>query len=497
MSEDESVEDEFPVSDVVPRRTPWNGWAWSPMWIVTLLCLLIAAGLTWASLDSPGVWVEIAFDTGHGLKVGDAVMYRGIEVGRVASVTLRRDLRGIDVEVLLNAEADGVAVAGSRFWIVRPQVNVQGITGLETAIGSKYISVLPGESEKRQRKFVGLETPPPDGADRGGIELVLRGEDRWGVSPGSPLSWRGIEVGQVLGCSLSPDAQHVDTRVRLDARYQSLLSNESKFWVTSGIQMDLSMTGLKLSTESLATIARGGVAFITPTSGVPMTSVSDAINAVQPGDVFKLHRKLNPDWIASARGITRFTAQPPSMVRVNAVWRESFLGIARKKSMSAWALPVVEDEKTVLLVPRNIVTAGEQAVAGSLALTYEGNDDETPLIVSGDLPADQALIRIPIDAATLKSPIIPANRFRTAQSPEDAVAIANHASHDAAQSDNSSISEMIGREQITVGDGVWNVRDSQFTSDVWNGAPVVSTKDEKIIGVLLVTDRDTTIAVIR
>lgn len=214
-------EEEFPTSVVLPRSSGTRRMSWSPMWMVTLLCLVIAIGLTWAALDAPGVWLKIRFDRGHGLKVGDGVIYRGIEVGHVGKLTLRENLDGIDVHVLLNREAESIAREGSRFWIVRPQVGVQGISGLDTAIGSKYLSVIPGRSETRQVSFVGLETPPPDGADRGGIELVLRGDDRWSVNPGSPLSWRGIEVGQVLGSSLSPDARHVDTRVRLDERYRS------------------------------------------------------------------------------------------------------------------------------------------------------------------------------------------------------------------------------------------------------------------------------------
>lgn len=468
---------------------------WSPMWIVTLLCFLLAIGLTWAALDEPGVWLKIRFDRGHGLKVGDGVMYRGIEVGRVGKLTLRGELDGVDVHVLLDRAAESVAREGSRFWIVRPQVGVQGISGLETAIGSKYLSVIPGSSLTRQLSFVGLETPPPDGADRGGIEIVLRGDDRWGVNPGSPLSWRGIEVGQVLGSNLSPDAKHVDTRVRLDERYRALLSPNSKFWVTSGIQMDLGVTGLKMSAESLSTIARGGIAFITPASPAP-------IQPVQPGDVFKLHRQVNDDWIKSASGINRFDVAPPMAVRVRASWKESFFGLSRSRELSAWAIAVArkgvgKTQSAELLLPSDLIQARSASIEGSYRLVLVSEQEEVPLPLSGDTPVTGPVTRIPMEANRVSMSLVTQQRFRPAKAPEDVIAISNRRTGQSpsAGEDRMMITEMIGREQLSVGeDGNWRVLDTLLSSEVWHGAPVLSATDEKIVGMLIVTDSATMIA---
>jgi hypothetical protein len=211
----------------------------SRMWLVTLACLALAVGLTWHSLDAPGHEIVIRFPEGHGLKPGDVLRYRGIDIGHVESVQLNQALEGIDVNAVLDSSASAIACEGSRFWIVRPQLDFTGVSGLETAVGAKYIAVIPGHTKTKQSQFEGLSGRPPDGLGRDGIEIILRGDHRFGVHAGSPLTWRGVEVGQVLSSSLSPDALHIDTRVRIQDSYRRLLSRNSKFWVTSGIHMGL------------------------------------------------------------------------------------------------------------------------------------------------------------------------------------------------------------------------------------------------------------------
>ncbi|MCM2372265.1 MlaD family protein [Aporhodopirellula aestuarii] len=483
-------ETEFPVSDVVARGRGIRSMTLSPMWIVTLVCFLLAVVLTWAALDEPGVWIKIRFDRGHGLKVGDVMMYRGIEVGRVGKLSLRSDLDGIDVHVILERDAAKIATEGSRFWIVRPQVNVQGISGLETAIGSKYLSVIPGDSDRRRQEFDGLETPPPIGADQGGMEIVLRGDDRWGVNPGSPLSWRGIEVGQVLASSLSPDARHVDTRVRVDVRYISLLSKDSKFWVTSGIQMDLGMSGLKLSAESLSTIARGGIAFITPAPII-------AEETIGPGEVFRLHRKLKEEWLEQAAAINRFTEEPPRAVRVETQWKESFFGISRSRSRSAWAMAVsTSGDKCGLLVPNTLLDNRDDAIDGSFTLMLVDGDTRVPLSPTAIETADGGTVGFVIDSKLAAGETIAGDRLRDPVGPEDVYAVSwrTEGEQPRGSSSDTGITEMIGRDQMRPDENGWRVLDTLLGADVWNGAPVVSAADEKIVGMLLVGENGTSIA---
>jgi paraquat-inducible protein B len=81
------------------------------------------------------------------------------------------------------------------FWIVRPEVGLGNITGLGTVITGSEINVLPGKG-KEQSEFVGLEKAPV-ALEEKGLRIILVTGRLGSLRPGSPIYYRGIEVGAV------------------------------------------------------------------------------------------------------------------------------------------------------------------------------------------------------------------------------------------------------------------------------------------------------------
>src|SRR6185503_1009112 len=126
--------------------------------------------------------ITVQLIDGHGLKPGDEVRYRGIAVGRIDAVTLMPDLQHVLVSARLTTQPQLLARAGSRFWVVRPHVELTRIQGLETLVGPRFLAALPAISEgqsdalhaRPQRDFVGLADPPVvEMALPGDLEIVL------------------------------------------------------------------------------------------------------------------------------------------------------------------------------------------------------------------------------------------------------------------------------------------------------------------------------------
>ena len=201
---------QFPVAQIQDVRATSALMLSSKMWWVTAICLLLAFWMTWRSIPANGPTIVIQFPDGHGLKSGDAVRHRGIDVGTVSEVVLSSDLSQIAATVTLTPEARNLAREGTRFWIVRPQLSLTGVSGLETAVGAKYIAVSPGDSNGATRKsFDGLAVAPPDEGGDGGIDVVLRGDAGHGVTVGSMMGWRGFVIDSVLPASGSTGRSNV------------------------------------------------------------------------------------------------------------------------------------------------------------------------------------------------------------------------------------------------------------------------------------------------
>lgn len=67
---------------------------------------------------------------------------------------LKKDSQGVLVRVRLEEQAKSVARQNAQFWIERPQVDLSGVSGLETMLTGAHINVIPGTGPA-EKYFVG------------------------------------------------------------------------------------------------------------------------------------------------------------------------------------------------------------------------------------------------------------------------------------------------------------------------------------------------------
>ncbi len=258
---------------VVTRR---SGWLPSLVWLVPLVAALIGIGLVVKSVFDRGPEITISFRSAEGLEPGKTqVKYKDVEIGTVKTIKLSKDLSHVLVDVQLKKEAEDFAVKGSRFWVVRPRVGASGVSGLNTLLSGAYIGVDAGRSPNTQTDFAGLETPPPVTGDDKGTSYVLHGDSLGSVDIGSPVYYRRVQVGQVVGFSLDKDGTGVTFNVFVNAPYDQYVGTNTRWWQASGVDLRLDSSGFKLNTQSLATVILGGLAFQSPpnqTAGGPVSN---------------------------------------------------------------------------------------------------------------------------------------------------------------------------------------------------------------------------------
>lgn len=263
--------------------------AWWP-WLAPLAALLVVAVLVMQSVADRGRRVTLVFADGHGLKPNDPIVYRGIQVGKVHEVGLDRSGGKVRVLADLSKEAAFLASRG-RFWIVRPEVSLSRVSGLETLLGPRYIAAEQGDAGAGLPQT--FDSPPTGLVSLPGLNVVLMAGRGGSLSIGSPVSYREVPVGTVTNLSLSDDAKSVSISVNIRPEHARLVRGNTRFWNTSGIGLDVGLIGgLKLKAESLQTILAGGLAFATPDK--PGEAVSDGqVFAVEEYDEGWL--KWSPD----------------------------------------------------------------------------------------------------------------------------------------------------------------------------------------------------------
>ncbi len=237
---------------------------WSAIWILPLIALAIGAWLAWRAYDQAGIVINIQFESGEGIQANKTeVIFKGIGVGKVVDLHVNQPTLGVTATVEMRKEAAEYLSKGTRFWLVKPRVSIAGVTGLETLVSGNYIAIDPVKGEQ-QKDFTALKEPPPLSDSLPGLHLTLKAERLGSLEQGSPIYYRQIQVGQVKSYRLAEDQKTIEVKVHIEPAYANLVRKHTRFWNASGITLSGSLSGLKLRTESLASIAAGGIAFSTP-----------------------------------------------------------------------------------------------------------------------------------------------------------------------------------------------------------------------------------------
>ncbi|NVK43388.1 MAG: MCE family protein [Oceanospirillaceae bacterium] len=296
----------------------------SAVWILPLLAALIAGWLVYKNYREAGITVEVVFDSAEGLEVNNTkLLYKGLPGGTLTSLRLNEDLRTVTAVIQVAPEAERLLSANTEFWLVKPQVSLSGVRGLETLLSGYYIGISPGEGPPA-RHFRALKEPPPPDKDDEGLYITLFADSAESINRGSRIYFRHIDVGEVVDYRLSDDGGDILIDLYIEPRYAHLVKKNSRFWNASGIQIKANLPKVEVRFGSLAAIIAGGIHFYNaPFESPPAVS----------GDQFQLYA----DFEAAEDGIEvelTFPGTAPLSEGTDVVSRGIRIGRVRELQLS-------------------------------------------------------------------------------------------------------------------------------------------------------------------
>ncbi len=237
----------------------------SPIWIVPIVALLIGAWLVYDSYMSRGPTITLTMESADGIEAGSTLIKtRNVEIGQVESVTLSEDLSGVVLTARMEPEATPMLVEDSRFWVVKPRIGREGISGLNTVLSGAYLQLEPGQSDEEASRFTVSEQPPvaPPGAE--GLRINLLSQVGTGLNVGDPVTYQGFTVGRVEEADFDVETRRIHHRVFIESPYHRLVTDNTRFWASSGVDLRLDSEGVRVKLDSLEAIVSGGVTFGVP-----------------------------------------------------------------------------------------------------------------------------------------------------------------------------------------------------------------------------------------
>jgi paraquat-inducible protein B len=246
------------------------------IWTIPIIAIAIGAWLAWDTLSKEGPKVVISFEDAEGLTAGQSQLkFKDITLGTVKSLEFTKDRKKVLVSISTTAQAEPFLTEGTQFWVVKPRLFAGNISGFNTLLSGAYIGLLPGDAAaKAEHTFVGREEPPLLDSGVPGKTFLLKTDQLGSVNLGSPVFYRGLSVGQVLGWDIGDMAESVTIHAFVRSPFDAYVRDQTRFWNASGISVKLGGAGVDMQVESLRALLLGGVAFETPTTG-PSSAVSD------------------------------------------------------------------------------------------------------------------------------------------------------------------------------------------------------------------------------
>lgn len=264
MTDQPNNHSDIPQAVAVPRRR----WTVSLVWLIPIVAALLGAWVAVQQIMSHGPTITITFKNAEGLEAGKTkVRYKDVDIGTVTNISISKDRSQVIVTAEMTKQAEDLIVADTRFWVVRPRVTFNSVTGIGTLLSGAFIGVDAGKSQETQRDFAGLDTPPPVTSDAPGRRFTLRAEDIGSLYIGAPIYYRRVQVGNVTAYNLNEDGKGVTLEIFVNEPNDRFVTTNTRFWHASGIDVSLEGSGFKLNTESLISVVVGGIAFQSPPEG--------------------------------------------------------------------------------------------------------------------------------------------------------------------------------------------------------------------------------------
>jgi len=379
------------------------------IWIVPFIAILIAGWLAYQYYAELGPEIRITFPKNEGLQAGQSyIKYKDVPIGQVKRVELEKDGSGVVVVARMDKTATPYLNESSRFWIVKPEVGISGVSGLDTLISGTYIAISAQRGETLKTEFVGLDYIYR--SLRSGSYFVLNSSKvSSSVKKGTPIYFKNIEIGEVEYISLSLDGKSVDLFVFIHNEYLEYVNQDSKFWVRSTLNVAYEEGNLDVSVAPISDMIQGAIELSSAETKNPKSVPDEFVFTLYKSKTAAFSNRIGVGGNA-VKPFIIYTEEPIAKLKVNASVEYNGFSVGkvkeirlsyRKKTHKMKGKIAIEIDTSVFKDPSDGNHTGEEnfyeavkeglraqivssdPITGSLyvELTFTHNDEENRTIV--------------------------------------------------------------------------------------------------------------------
>ncbi len=181
------------------------------IWIIPILALAMGLWMLFQYVNSTGPKITLILPTADGLEVGKPKLKPLMSMFVITELQLSEDYDHIVAPAQMSKDADRMLREDTLFWVVKPRIGREGISGLDTLLSGAYIQLQPGTASSAQDHFKVMDLPPIAPPDAKGLRLVLTNKEAGKLNVGDPVMYEGFTVGRVESAQFDVESKRLST----------------------------------------------------------------------------------------------------------------------------------------------------------------------------------------------------------------------------------------------------------------------------------------------
>ena len=248
-------------------------------------------------------YFHINFPEANGIEENTPIIFRGIEIGKIVEVTLKKEF--LNSKAFVYEEYKYLLTNKTKFFIEEPVVSLDGVKNLGNIIKGNFVS-LDYKKGDFKNSFIAINKKDLNSINNS-IKIELLSENLNSISDKSKVYYKNIEIGRVKNYALTADLKNVKITISIDEKYKDLINDNNLFYDMSSKLIELKNTNLNINYSGIDPLLNGAIGILAEKSENFKLTKKDFKLHSSYKDVEKLKRVYNLGFIIEADFNNDFT----------------------------------------------------------------------------------------------------------------------------------------------------------------------------------------------
>jgi len=208
----------------------------------------------------------------HNIKTTSKLYYKNIAVAQVKAITLNDN---IIIKIEGEKKYQYLFGKNSKIYLEGTKISFEGIKNLSSSVLGDNLYLIADKNNSFKTQFT-LDSINPDTTHyKKGLRVQLKAKESKNITVGSPIYFKGFEVGEIYDADLINDGEAIVFDLFIEEKYRNIVKRNSQFFKATIIDMDVGVFGAKIKMGSAKSMLKGGIIFTNPDSEIKPQSAKD------------------------------------------------------------------------------------------------------------------------------------------------------------------------------------------------------------------------------